>query len=248
MPRYFLEIAFDGTAFKGWQNQPRDPSVQEEVERAIAMALHRKEIDVVGCGRTDSGVHARRFFLHFDADEADLGERFVRNLNGILPESIGVKRVIKVKKDAHARFDATARTYTYHVHRMKDPFLLMRSYHFHMPLDVAAMNRACKALIGRKDFAAFQKSGSDNKTTLCDVRVAKWERLDNGCVFTITADRFLRNMVRAIVGTSLRVGTGKEPVGHMKRVLAAKTRTAAGRSAPANGLYLERVQYPYIKP
>jgi tRNA pseudouridine38-40 synthase len=247
MPRYFLEISFDGTTFKGWQNQPRDPSVQAEVERAIATALRVKEIDVVGCGRTDSGVHARQFFLHFDADDTDLGERFVRNLNGILPDSIGVKRVIKVKKDAHARFDATARTYTYHVHRVKDPFLFMRSYHFHMPLDVPAMNRACKVLIGRKDFSAFQKTGSDNKTKVCDVRVAKWRRTANGCMFTITADRFLRNMVRAIVGTSLRVGTGKEPDSHMRSVLSAKNRSAAGKSAPANGLYLERVEYPYVK-
>jgi tRNA pseudouridine38-40 synthase len=124
----------------------------------------------------------------------------------------------------------------------------MRSYHFHQPLDVAAMNRACKVLIGKKDFAAFQKTGGDNKTTLCDVRVAKWRKTPNGALFTITADRFLRNMVRAIVGTSMRVGTGKEKADHMKKVLASRDRSQAGKSAPANGLYLERVEYPYIRP
>lgn len=246
MPRYFLEIAFDGTAFKGWQNQPRDPSVQAELERAVAVALHVPKMTVVGCGRTDTGVHAHQFFLHFDAP-AELDERFVRSVNGLLPESIGAKRLVKVKADAHARFDAIARTYAYHVHRVKDPFLFMRSYHFPPELNVAAMNKACKVLVGRQDFSAFQKSGSDNKTSLCHVRSAKWVRTDTGCVFTITADRFLRNMVRAIVGTSLRVGTGREPVEHMARVLAAGHRSAAGKSAPANGLYLERVQYPYLK-
>jgi tRNA pseudouridine38-40 synthase len=247
MPRYFLEIAFDGSGFKGWQNQPRDPSVQQQVERAIAVALHLPEIDVVGCGRTDSGVHARQFFLHFDTDEKGLGERFVRNLNGILPDAIAVRRVLRVRKDAHARFDATARTYIYQAHTRKDPFLLGRSYRFHRPLDVAAMDRACKVLIGKKDFAAFQKSGSDNKTTTCTVRVAKWTRTEDGCMFTITADRFLRNMVRAIVGTSLRIGTTKEPVSHMRSVLLSRDRSRAGKSAPADGLYLERVVYPFLK-
>ncbi len=247
MPRYFLEIAFDGTAFKGWQNQPRDPSVQAQVERAVGVALHQPKVTVVGCGRTDTGVHARQFFLHFDAEQEALDERFVRSVNGILPESIGARRVLRVKDDAHARFDATARTYTYHVHRAKDPFLFMRSYHFPPALNVIAMNKACKCLIGKQDFSAFQKSGSDNKTAVCHVRLAKWTRTPAGCVFTITADRYLRNMVRAIVGTGLRVGTGKEPVEHMARVLAAGHRSAAGKSAPANGLYLERVQYPYVK-
>ncbi len=246
MPRYFLEIAFDGSAFSGWQNQPNDPSVQEEVEKAIATALRLPEIDVVGCGRTDSGVHARRFFLHFDADARGLGDRLVRNLNGILPAPIGVKRLIRVRKDAHARFDATARTYTYHVHTCKDPFLRGRSYRFHQPLNIAAMNRACAVLIGRKDFAAFQKSGSDNRTTICQVSTAKWKKAADGLVFTITADRFLRNMVRAVVGTCLRIGTGKEPVDHMRKVLASRDRSKAGKSAPPDGLYLERVTYPYI--
>lgn len=247
MPRYFLEIAFDGTAYSGWQNQPNDPSVQAEVEKAIATALRVKEIDVVGCGRTDSGVHARRFFLHFDADQRGLGDRLVRNLNGILPAPIGVRRLIRVRKDAHARFDATARTYTYHVHTCKDPFLIGRSLRFHQPVDLRAMNAACRVLVGRKDFAAFQKSGSDNRTTICRVRTAKWRRIPNGMVFTITADRFLRNMVRAIVGTCLRIGTGKEPVGHMRKVLGSRDRSKAGKSAPPDGLFLERVIYPYIK-
>ena len=247
MPRYFLEIAFDGSAYRGWQNQPKAPSVQAEVERALAVVLRLPKATVVGCGRTDTGVHARHFFLHFDAQDEVLGDRFMSGVNGLLPDTIAARRILPVGADAHARFDARARTYTYEVHRCKDPFLHMRSYYFRPELDVAAMNKACRGLIGKQDFAGFQKSGGDNRTTLCHVRRAKWVRTEVGYTFTITADRFLRNMVRAIVGTCLRIGQGQQPPTYMAEVLASRDRSKAGKSAPANGLYLEAVTYPYIK-
>jgi tRNA pseudouridine38-40 synthase len=247
MPRYFLEIAFDGTPFCGWQNQPHDPSVQAELERALRLALHLERVIVVGCGRTDSGVHASQYFLHFDAPVTSLvTERLVGNLNGILPSSIAVRRVVAVPADAHARFSATERGYVYLLHRHKDPFLHERSHLLRPALDVEAMNAACTYLIGRRDFSSFQRTGSDSTTALCDVRLAVWQHTAAGYAFRIRADRFLRNMVRAIVGTCLPIGRGLRPPEHMAAVLEARTRSAAGRSAPARGLYLEHVMYPFV--
>lgn len=247
MPRYFLEIAFDGTPYRGWQRQPEDPSVQEEVERALRTTLQLPELFVVGCGRTDTGVHATEYFLHFDAPtDRTVDERLVHRLSSMLPESIGVKRMINVADDAHARFSATERGYKYLVHRSKDPFLSGRSHLLYPPLDIDAMNAACRALIGRQDFSSFCKAGADTRTMLCDVRLAVWEALPNGYCFRIRADRFLRNMVRAIVGTCIRIGKGQAPPESMAAVIAARDRGAAGKSAPARGLYLEHVVYPFI--
>ncbi|MFT3885956.1 MAG: tRNA pseudouridine(38-40) synthase TruA [Flavobacteriales bacterium] len=247
MPRYFLEIAFDGTPYRGWQRQPDAPSVQEEVERALQFALHRPKVNAVGCGRTDTGVHATSFFLHFDLPEGQgPGPRFHHSLNGLLPPGIAVKRVIPVADDAHARFSATERGYVYLIHRLKDPFLEGRSYLLHPALDVDAMNDACRALMGRQDFSSFQRVGSDNRTAICDVRLAQWEHTLEGYRFTIRADRFLRNMVRAIVGTCLQVGKGQRPPSDMAAVLAARDRSHAGKSAPARGLYLAQVAYPFL--
>ena len=247
MPRYFLEIAFDGTPYRGWQIQPDAPSVQAEVEKALRLALHEKKVNAVGCGRTDTGVHALRYWLHFDApSDRQLGERFVHSINGILPESIAAKRLVTVADDAHARFSATERGYVYLIHRTKDPFLTERSHQLKPELDVAAMNEACTCLIGQQDFASFQRVGSDNRTSICDVRHAQWEEEENGYRFHIRADRFLRNMVRAIVGTGLVIGRGQQPPGHMREVLLARDRSRAGRSAPARGLYLDHVVYPFI--
>ncbi|MFZ1693405.1 MAG: tRNA pseudouridine(38-40) synthase TruA [Flavobacteriales bacterium] len=247
LPRYFLEIAFNGTAYRGWQRQPDAPSVQAEVERALQFALHQHKVNAIGCGRTDTGVHATQFFLHFDGpSDAPLDDRFMYSLNSLLPDDIAVKRVIAVPDDAHARFSATERGYCYRIHGLKDPFLTKLSHQLKPALDVAAMNEACKALIGTQDFSSFQKVGTDVKTSICDVREARWEEAPNGYVFRIKADRFLRNMVRAIVGTCMRIGKGQQPASHMAEVLAAKDRHAAGRSAPACGLYLEHVVYPFL--
>ncbi|MBL7962227.1 MAG: tRNA pseudouridine(38-40) synthase TruA [Flavobacteriales bacterium] len=246
MPRYFLEIRFDGTPYRGWQNQPVAPSVQAEVERALATALHQQKVNAVGCGRTDTGVHAHSFFLHFDAEADDLGDRFTNSLNGLLPESIAVMRILRVPDDAHARFSATARTYTYQVHRQKDPFLTGRSWYLRAALDVERMNEACKAILGEQDFSGFQKTGSDNRTSRCHVHGALWTGDGPHSLFTITADRYLRNMVRAIVGSCVRVGQGMAGVDELKQILDSRDRGRAGKSAPANGLYLERIAYPFI--
>jgi tRNA pseudouridine38-40 synthase len=248
MPRYFLEIAFDGTPYRGWQRQLTAPSVQQEVEKALQFALHRHQVNAVGCGRTDTGVHASTFYAHFDAEAADLDERFAYSLNGLLPTSIAVKRLLPVADDAHARFSATERGYVYRIHRAKDPFLQERSYLLRPALDVDAMNAACTALIGRQDFTSFQRTGSDNRTSICDVRKAQWEVTPEGYRFTVRADRFLRNMVRAIVGTCIRIGRGQRPPDDMAAVIAMQDRGHAGKSAPARGLYLDMVVYPFIPP
>lgn len=247
MPRYFIELAFNGTAYRGWQFQPAAPSVQAELERALRFALHVEKVSVVGCGRTDTGVHASRYYAHFDVpDDRALHERFAYSLNSLLPKDIAVYRIFPVDDKAHARFSATERGYAYRLHVAKDPFLQDRSHPMHPPLDVSAMNAACRVLIGRQDFSSFCKAGSDAKTMLCDVRQAEWTHVPNGYLFRIKADRFLRNMVRAIVGTCLRIGKGQQPPEHMAQVLAAYDRHAAGRSAPACGLYLEHVVYPFV--
>lgn len=249
MPRHFLEIAFLGTAYRGWQLQPDRPTVQQEVERALRTVLQTPGLGVVGCGRTDTGVHASRFFLHVDVGEGvRVDERTVHSLNSVLPDDIAVFRSIPVGPQDHARFSATGRGYTYLIHRRKDPFLEGRSYRLHPALDVDAMHEACQVLVGRQDFSSFCKAGSDSRTMLCDVRSVRWEVTGDGCRFTIVADRFLRNMVRAIVGTCLRIGKGQRPVTDMAAVLLARDRGAAGRSAPARGLYLSHVSYPFITP
>jgi tRNA pseudouridine38-40 synthase len=247
MPRYFLELAYDGTPYRGWQRQLAASTVQEELERALRLTLHQHKVHAIGCGRTDTGVHASEYFAHFDGpSDRVLDERYAFSLNAVLPPSIAIKRIIPVADDAHARFSATERGYAYFIHREKDPFLNDRSYLLRPALDVAAMNEACAPLIGKQDFSCFQRTGSDNRTPICDVRAARWTATDTGYRFTISADRFLRNMVRAIVGTCIRIGKGQRPAADMAAVLTGKDRGLAGKSAPACGLYLERVVYPFI--
>lgn len=249
MPRYFLQLAFDGTPYRGWQRQANAPSVQEEMERVLRRTLQLPDLHVVGCGRTDTGVHALDFYLHFDAPEDRVvDDRLVHGLNSLLPPSIGVKRVFPVAPTAHARFSATERGYTYLVLRRKDPFMAGRAHVLYPRLDVDAMNAACTHLIGRQDFTSFCKAGSDARTMLCDVRVAEWSMMPSGYRFRIRADRFLRNMVRAVVGTCFMIGRGHREPDHMAAVIAAHDRGAAGRSAPARGLYLEHVSYPFLPP
>ena len=247
LPRYFLQLAYDGTPYRGWQRQPAAPSVQEELEKALRIALHVPDLFVVGCGRTDTGVHALDYYLHFDApSDQVIDERLVYSLNSMLPDSIAVKRVFPVSDDAHARFSATERGYRYLILRRKDAFMADRAHVLHPALDVVAMNSACVHLIGRQDFSSFCKAGSDVKTTICDVRLAAWEEIPNGYRFRIRADRYLRNMVRAIVGTCIRIGKGQAPPESMRAVIEAHDRSAAGKSAPARGLYLEHIIYPFI--
>lgn len=249
MQRYFIEIVFDGTPFHGWQLQPEVITVQSEIERALNTLLSDENVRCMGCGRTDAGVHANQFFVHFDSEAfTRLGSTFVRNMNGVLPKEIGVRRVIPVNNSAHARYQAKSRTYVYKVHKDKDPFLSGRSYHLRSKLDVELMNQAAQLLLGRQDFSCFCKAGSDTKTMECEVREAVWEEVAPGQFhFTITADRFLRNMVRAVVGTLVEIGLSNWSVEKMNEILASKDRSEAGTSVPACGLYLNQVTYPYIK-
>lgn len=245
--RYFLEIAYNGTAYHGWQVQDNAVSVQEKLNAALAILL-RAPIETTGAGRTDTGVHAKQLYVHFDSEAPILKnpERFVHSLNALLPCDIVVYRLIHVKPDAHARFDATSRSYEYHVHFVKDPFLHQQSWLLRDFPNIEKMNIAAKDLLGRQDFSCFSKSNTQVFTNICHITHAEWQATNNHLVFHITADRFLRNMVRAIVGTLMEVGMGKKPVDHIKSVIASRSRSMAGSSVPACGLYLTKVLYPYI--
>ena len=256
--RYFIRFAYDGTAFHGSQRQPNGITVQETMEQAFAM-IFREEIPLTFAGRTDAGVHAREMYAHFDLpSQYPIGEtpsnspigrpippNLVFRLNGILPDSIAIFDIYPVTDDAHARFDAVRRTYEYHIIDHKDPFLCAQATRVRPGLDYAAMNDAAQLLIGKQDFASFCRTNTDVKTTICNLTHAKWRELGNGhAVFTITADRFLRNMVRAVVGTLFEVGRGKMTKEQFAEVIAQHNRCAAGDSAPAEGLYLTKVEYP----
>ena len=245
--RYFLRFAYDGTAFHGSQRQPNGVPVQETMEQALAL-IFREEVQLTFAGRTDAGVHAHEMYAHFDiGDEAMRreGERLVFRLNGILPDSIAIFDIYPVKENAHARFDAVRRTYEYHIIDHKDPFLYKQATRVRPGLDFAAMNESAKLLIGKQDFASFCRTNIDVKTTICDLKQAEWKELDNGhAVFTISADRFLRNMVRAVVGTLFEVGRGKMTQEQFAEVITQHNRCAAGDSAPAEGLFLTHIEYP----
>ncbi len=202
-------------------------------------------IDLVGAGRTDAGVHAKQMYAHFNI-EKDIQDKtdLIFRVNAFLPEDIAVHSIIEVNKDAHARFDATARTYEYWVTQKKNPFLKDASYLVKKELDVAVMNKAAKMLFEYNDFECFSKSNTDVSTFLCDIKQAEWTKVEDKLVFTIQADRFLRNMVRAIVGTLLDVGLGKKSVDNVNTIIKSKDRSKAGASVPANGLYLTKVIYP----
>jgi tRNA pseudouridine38-40 synthase len=245
--RYFIRFSYLGTDFHGSQRQPNGNTVQETMEKALEM-IFREEVPLTFAGRTDAGVHAREMYAHMDIDEEAMrreGERLVFRLNGILPDSIAIFDIYPVTDDVHARFSAVRRTYEYHVIDHKDPFLLPYATRLRQPLDYAAMNEAAQLLIGKQDFASFCRTHTDVKTTICDLTQAQWKELENGhAVFTISADRFLRNMVRAVVGTLFQVGQGKMTKEQFAQVIAQHNRCSAGDSAPAQGLYLTHIQYP----
>ena len=242
--RYFIFLAYDGTNYHGWQIQPNACSVQGEIQRCLSTIL-RRETPIVGAGRTDTGVHARRMAAHFDSEEPIDCLQTAFRLNRILPPDISIERIISVDNSLHARFSATSRTYHYYIHTKKCPFNRGYSLETHYNLDFDMMNKAGEYLLSVKDFAAFCKAGSDVKTTLCDVRTAKWvEESPGKWYFEITADRFLRNMVRAVVGTLVDVGRGRLSMEDFKAVVESKTRTEARESMPAHALFLENVEYP----
>lgn len=250
MQRFFVWFAYDGSRYHGWQSQPNAHTVQAEMERALSLVLGRRT-ELTGAGRTDAGVHAKMMVAHFDVEglPTTLNPQLVYKLNCILPDDISVDRVEAVGEDMHARFSAVQRTYYYYIHTKKDPFLCAYSYELmHTRYDFDAMNEAAAMLLEYDDFASFCKSQSDNKTTLCRVTEARWVRdNDYRWHFVITANRFLRNMVRAIVGTLLKVGRGKLTVNDFRRIIESRDRCAAGDSAAACGLFLMDIKYKIDK-
>ncbi len=241
--RYFLEIAYKGKNYFGWQRQPEQISVQQVLEESLSTLL-RKEIKVTGAGRTDTGVHAKQLYAHFDFDEIQNIDGFIFRLNSFLPKDISVKNILKVKEDAHARFDASQREYEYIISFQKDPFSQDFALQINNIPNIDLMNEAAGLLMHHRDFQCFSRSKTDVRTYNCTIVKANWEAKNNTLIFTIAADRFLRNMVRAIVGTLLDVGYGKTSLGEFKDILKSKCREEAGASAPAKGLYLTKVIYP----
>ena len=246
MQRYFIYLSYDGTRYHGWQAQPNGISVQEEIQSCLSILL-RRSVEITGAGRTDAGVHARQMVAHFDVEEVIDEAQLAYRLNRMLPRDIAVHRIERVRGDLHARFSATSRTYHYFIHVGRDPF--QRHYSLEMPyeLDFDRMNEAARFLLEVKDFGAFCKAGADVKTTLCEVSKAQWELIEAGDVarwrFVITANRFLRNMVRAVVGTLVDVGRGKISIEEFRQIIASGSRSNAGESMPGNALFLWEVKY-----
>ena len=240
--RFFIELSYKGTRYHGWQEQPNANSVQAEINKALSVILNAN-IQVMGAGRTDAGVHARQMFAHFDCDIDFEIKDLMFKLNRFLPSDIVINDMFKVKKDTNCRFDAISRTYQYHILQKKDPFN-KAAYLLQKKLDIEAMNEACQYIIGKQDFTSFSKVNTQTFTNNCNVIAAKWEIADNEIVFTIIADRFLRNMVRAIVGTLIDVGIGKIAANDVAKIIAANDRCKSGISVPAHALFLIEVKYP----
>lgn len=249
--RFFITLSYDGTHYHGWQIQPNGDSVQQRLQEALSTLL-RQPIEVVGAGRTDTGVHAKMMVAHWETPLPPLGgeideTQLVYKLNKVLPPDIAVQEVRQVSDDMHARFSATSRTYHYYIHTFKDPFLSAYSWQVPFKLDFEKMNEAAKFLLDYKDFTSFSKVGTDTKTNLCYLKEAIWEEVaTNQWRFTITANRFLRNMVRAIVGTLVEVGRGRISIEDLRRIIEAKDRCQAGESVPAKGLFLVNIKYDNI--
>ncbi len=242
--RYFLELSYNGTPYHGWQVQPNAISVQEVIEKALSTLL-RIRVQIVGAGRTDTGVHAKQIMAHFDVEKELETYHLKYKLNSILPPQIAIHDVYKVDNDAHARFDATSRAYEYHITLHKDPFALKAAYYMkRSSLNVDAMNEAAKLLLNYTNFKCFSKSKTDVKTYNCTITKAYWKQEGGRLVFTIEANRFLRNMVRAIVGTLIEIGEEKIPIDNIHDIIESQDRGKAGYSVPAHGLYLIKVGYP----
>jgi tRNA pseudouridine38-40 synthase len=245
--RYFIRISFAGGQYHGWQVQQNAHTVQEELNRALGLVL-RQRVDTTGCGRTDTGVHALEFYAHFDHAGVIESNAVTHQLNALLPRDLAVQGLRLMSDEAHVRFDAVSRTYRYCLHLRKDPFLEGLSWYYPVQPDLNRMNELAALLLLHEDFSCFSKSGTGTRTNRCRIGIAGWEQEDYRIFFTITADRFLRNMVRAIVGTLLDAGTGKTGRSDFEAILQSRSRSDAGRSVPAHGLYLVQVKYPYPVP
>lgn len=251
MNRYFLKIAYDGIRYHGWQLQKNAHTVQAELNRSLATALQMK-VETLGCGRTDTGVHARKFYVQFDCSEEINRDDtlLIHKLNSLLPYDISVLGLLPVVPDANARFDAISRTYEYSIHQHKNPFLYHRSYFHYEPLDIERMNQAAELLLECNEFSCFSKSRTQVKTNICKIRSVSWKeeggsmKADKVIKFRISADRFLRNMVRAIVGTMIEIGAGRVKKDGFSKIIESKKRSNAGETVPGYGLYLTNVSYP----
>ncbi len=242
--RYFIILSYSGKNYCGWQIQPNAISIQQTLQEALS-TLMRQKIDVVGAGRTDSGVHAREMMAHFDWDKGEINTTdLCIKLNRFLPKDISINSIKEVKADAHARFSATARTYSYCITQKKDAFLHDYKYRVSFNPDIESMNHLCTILKETDDFTSFSKLHTDVKTNVCKLKHAQWEKVDDEFIFTIQADRFLRNMVRSIVGTLLQAGRGRLSEEEFRQIIAIKNRNSAGESVPAHALFLEKVEYP----
>ncbi|MBL0342599.1 MAG: tRNA pseudouridine(38-40) synthase TruA [Bacteroidetes bacterium] len=244
--RYFIRLAYKGTNYSVWQIQENAVSVQEKLNQSLSVILNQ-DILSTGCGRTDTGVHAKQFYAHFDCFEqiAD-PKKVLHQLNSILPSDISVYDILEMESGAHSRFDAMSRTYEYFIAKTKNPFAKEFSLHGYMNPDMALMNEACLYLLKHNDFSSFRKTNTQVKSNICTIASASWSRKSEMLVFTITADRFLRGMVRAIVGTMIDVGTGKIQPEKISEIILSKNRNEAGASVPACGLFLSNVVYPYL--
>jgi tRNA pseudouridine38-40 synthase len=243
MPRYFIDISFDGTAYHGWQRQKNGLSIQQVLEEKFSSKLH-ENIEITGCGRTDTGVHARQYIAHFDYTKTIAVEDFSFNMNRFLPHDISLNKIFPVIPEAHARFSAIERTYKYYIIRKKNPFY--RNYHLEltMLLDVHLMNEACVKLLQTSDFTSFSKLHGGQKDNICTLTECFWKENGDQLIFTISANRFTRNMVRAIVGTMLEIGKQKLSLTEFQQIINSKNRCLAGESVDAKGLFLEKVIYP----
>jgi len=243
--RYFIYISYKGTSYHGWQVQPNSVTVQKILDDALSTILN-EEIATVGAGRTDAGVHALVFCAHFDSEKQNLysDKKLIFKLNRLLPADIAIKSIQKVHPDSNARYSAISRTYQYFVSRIKDPFSDSSSWFIHGNIDLESMNKACSVLMRHSDFTSFSRLHSDTKTNICRIYSAEWAESGDRLIFTIRADRFLRNMVRAIVGTLVDVGFGKISLEEFEEIILAMDRCRAGKSAPAKGLFLTDIEYP----
>lgn len=244
--RYFIKLAYNGSLYHGWQIQPNAASVQETLNKALSVLLH-SNISLMGAGRTDTGVHAREMYAHFDFETVFDIPKLIHKLNSYLPKDIVIYTIFQVNEGAHCRFDATKRTYEYHIHLFKDAFLHEQSWYVNQSLDIDLMNEAAQLLLNYTDFQCFSKVNTDVNTFDCSIYEAYWKKEDNKLIFTISANRFLRNMVRAIVGTLVNIGLHKINIADFIRIIESKNREKAGFSVPAHGLYLTKIVYPYIE-
>lgn len=245
MVRYFVKLSYKGTKYFGWQIQPNQTSVQEVIQNVLSQLHKNNRIELVGCGRTDTGVHASEYYAHFDSEEVFDLSQLRYKMNVMLPDDISIHDIFEVKADLHARFSATSRTYEYRMHFFKDPFLSDTSLLFTKQLDLSKMNEACRLLKNYVDFECFSKVNTDVSNFNCTIFSAEFLNTENGIVFKISANRFLRNMVRAITGTMIDIGTGKITLKEFQSIIESKNRSNAGTSVPAHGLTLIGITYPF---